>query len=397
MNKQISFGRMYEGLAGVSLIFYIGVAPLYKYGEYVYGFPRVNVTLVMSTFLVMLMFLGGAASACSKKMLLSGCLTLAAAFLVLWVSILQVVQVPFLISEVDAHSVLTYLSRTLVTSVVLFLVGMHLEGIAKNWKGPILIFWACAVAIYSYGTYQSSGFYIYLDGEQIYLMLSDAFLLLAFLTIYCVRSNYLKVVVFVISVVILLTLLSRSALLLFVLSVFSYVFVRKPLSALACLFASGGLVALGWMQLVAFFGERNRFVRFFVSGEDSSFSSRMELTRLGFEDLQNNWLLGRYMYDVVRYDITGAYAHNYMSFWTAYGVGPSFLFVVIGVVFIVNALMVKNKSSYYGLIIMLLVANILAILISKSYLYPYIWLAVGAAAVYFDSTRQMVLDKGSAI
>src|SRR5690606_2801525 len=251
MNKQISFGRMYEGLAGVSLIFYIGVAPLYKYGEYVYGFPRVNVTLVMSTFLVMLMFLGGAASACSIKMLLSGCLTLAAAFLVLWVSILQVVQVPFLISEVDAHSVLTYLSRTLVTSVVLFLVGMHLEGIAKNWKGPILIFWACAVAIYSYGTYQSSGFYIYLDGEQIYLMLSDAFLLLAFLTIYCVRSNYLKVVVFVISVVILLPLLSRSALLLFVLSVFSYVFVRKPLSALACLFASGGLVALGWMQLVA--------------------------------------------------------------------------------------------------------------------------------------------------
>lgn len=43
---RVSCNNILINIATLAIVFYFALMPLYKYGEYVYGLPRVNATLV---------------------------------------------------------------------------------------------------------------------------------------------------------------------------------------------------------------------------------------------------------------------------------------------------------------------------------------------------------------
>lgn len=388
MFSSYSLGRLYIWLLGWSFVLHVGIAPLYKYGEYVYGLPRVNVTFLFVAALAMLVFFGLSRFLLSGNKFGMGVWALSSSVLVLWVLVLQIIQVPFLSGEVDTHSLLTYLSRTFISTALLFMAGCSISMVFEKNKTVIKTMWLISVCVYVYGIYRSSGFYIYLDGEQIYLMLSDAFVVVSIFAVFSFRSYLLKLVCFLITLVILFALLSRSAVLVFVLSFVCYILIFSPVKALTVSALSFFLILFSWDYILEGLGESHRFVRFFVSGEDSSFSARSQLFDAGKDHLKENWLLGQYMYDVVNYGGTGQYAHNYMSFWTAYGLGPVLMLVSLVIMMLYFMYVNKVKTELYGVVFVVFIANVISILVSKSYLYPYFWFAFGSVACYLDARRR---------
>src|SRR5699024_8945611 len=75
--------------------------------------------------------------------------------------------------------------------------------------------------------------------------------------------------------------------------------------------------------LIDYLGSDHRMVRLFMMETDSSLNERSLLMLNELHNLKYNWLFGKYMYDVIASGAPGYYAHNYVSFLSAYGLGPS--------------------------------------------------------------------------
>ncbi|WP_146612970.1 O-antigen ligase family protein [Halomonas sp. SL1] len=385
MDNKAGMSSAYVTISALFLFFYLVAAPVFKYGEYVFALPRVNVTVVSLLFLILLAVFG--ALVISKKCFRTSApiTVLFSSCLVIWVVLAQIVQIPMLSGQVGTHELLTYPARTLIATMAMFLSAISLPGIMKRFGAWFLFGWIVSVVLYFYGASMSKGYFVYLDGEKIYLMLSDAFAALSIIVLAVLKRDLLKVGVFLISSLVLFFLVSRSALLLFVVSCMVYVLWIRPAVGIAILGFLGMVFGVLWDSIVALLGESHRMIRFFTTGEDSSFSTRAELFEIGFQHLKDNWLLGQYMYDVVSFDTSGKYAHNFMSFWTAYGVGPFILFCLVVFGFCMQIALNRKHARHIECFTILVIFNVAAVIVSKSYLYVYIWLAIGAGVGYLCS------------
>jgi len=84
----------------------------------------------------------------------------------------------------------------------------------------------------------------------------------------------------------------------------------------------------------------------------------------------------------------GAYAHNWLSFLVAYGWFPSFCFCVLTVGGFRKALRLEAGNPGRPGCFESPDLWTLAILLSRSYLWPYIWLALASAAALESPSRR---------
>lgn len=139
----------------------------------------------------------------------------------------------------------------------------------------------------------------------------------------------------------------------------------------------------------------NRMARAIIAKEeDDSYQSRQIQLEEGLSDIREFWLTGRFLREYERTGSPGEYIHNILSYWVSYGILPFLLIIILCII-----AMYKNflkfmrlpRDKLTGFVFCCSTFIISAAFTSRSYGYPYIWLAIAMSVrVNFD----MVKNKG---
>ncbi|WP_412027930.1 hypothetical protein [Deinococcus yunweiensis] len=107
--------------------------------------------------------------------------------------------------------------------------------------------------------------------------------------------------------------------------------------------------------------------------EDSSYLARQELQQQAEADVARYWVAGRYGAEVIEHG-PGQYAHNWLSYLVSFGIVP---FVVSILLMLAGAWRAWRTGDAGALALIL--AGIGSIVLSRAYIWPYIWFAVSLA------------------
>ena len=142
----------------------------------------------------------------------------------------------------------------------------------------------------------------------------------------------------------------------------------------------------------------NRMFRFFISGQDSSLTTRESILQDGFKELsyQFNWIIGDFLGDYDKNnDSLGGYIHNYLSFLRQFGVIPFFIFSLL-LLFLYAKLslnyLLNRKNKILEFLFVYTTIFFLQIIVARSFTSAYIWISLTAIPLYFYSSKYVKDD-----
>lgn len=225
-----------------------------------------------------------------------------------------------------------------------------------------------------YGTwelYQQEG------APLVYLAMSDAFAVIGLL-VYVYSAGFYKSLYFVISLLGIYFTYSRSSLYFFIISIFIFeIFLKRNIYFL--FISALGAVTLFVVALLNGAADSRFLVLLTDPWSDPSFVGRLEFFKEGIEDISNHFLFGNYGYEVLRDGDTGGYIHNFLSYWAAYGV--LYFLVLSAILFFVCLYIIRNLSffrfnSFYHFPVLIFIYSFVSGMVSKAYVWPFLWFAV---------------------
>ncbi len=389
MFKTVNLKKMIEKLALLLLVLWIFVRPIEKYYENVYHSLRINFTILALFFLFVLLGILLLKIVKNKRINLNK-ENIFALFLILLVVSIQLVSLPILLNYMNMITVLKYFSMTFIGYLSFYFMGRNLVYISQKRK--ILYFsWILSTLVYFNAFLISDNFFIYLDGAQIYLMLADAYAILSIFVMVLVEKKYIKYVTFIITSFILFTLVSRTSFFLFIfVSIIYFSFLNWKLSLVLFSLLFMGIIT-NFDYIVNDLGKKNRMIRLFTTGEDSSLNHRYEIKLDNRKHITIERIaLGEYMSDVIDFGHSGHYIHSYESFLYSFGILPFvWLYGILGFIFfkLVANIKLFLQDSILQLIGILGLFLTIEIMFSRAYVTPYIWIIIGALPVLIQKVK----------
>jgi len=122
-----------------------------------------------------------------------------------------------------------------------------------------------------------------------------------------------------------------------------------------------------------------RMFRVFNPEKDTSWEARKEIFEVEIEELKKHWFTGNFLGELRSGH--GRYIHNWLSFWSAYGVIPFCVFVYITSFLFIKTYLLwkKNKSnSLLTFIFAYSMYTIICIIVARSYTFNEIWFSLAA-------------------
>jgi hypothetical protein len=223
-----------------------------------------------------------------------------------------------------------------------------------------------------------------------YLYISDSSALLLLFIISRAKNIYSKLLITVFGSFILVLCLSRASLICFVAASIITVTIHclKGLRAgIKKIVRIGALLILLISLSIKYvpllldqteyldMGIGKRFNLYALTDKDGSYLLRKELLDKGLLELKETWLFGRYMSEVVE-ERPGTYIHNWLSFLSAFGIGPFLLsvFLIVSASYrIARQFLKDSKSPINELLFIWSIYIIMIIVFARSYDYYYIW------------------------
>lgn len=318
--------------------------------------------------------------------------------LLVWISTLQALWYSVISTQVNPEDVLSTLALTLVVPWVLWLGGESLAILftQKERVSWVLVPYLFLAGLLVYG--MMIGFRMYgfvmlalqrsTSGEfyNYYIPLGDSLAMTGLLLMNGIKANrfYKRLGIYIFSMILLLFSFSRTSFLLFAVIGFVSLWIgsnkKQRRQFLLALLGTGGIILIMLLAgisidifenyLVGGYYLLGRVMDVFF-GTDPSAQRRVELLKIGVESLRHHWLLGHFMGEAIEVG-KGAYIHNWLSFWAAYGIGPFLLSL-----WCLLALLIKTWKRRSLLAFSLMAFTVLAILVARSYTWPYVWFAIG--------------------
>lgn len=323
--------------------------------------------------------------------------------LILWVSILHFVWFFPISSSGGTQIFFETAAQTLVFSVLMWMVGesvalkIEKQGI-ETLHSILLIAYFVLAIIVVYGVYVGMTRYglvvLYYHNYETdyffnYLRLGDFLAIVSLLLMGSMKKPYKRFLCYLISSLLLFLCYSRTSFYLFLGCGAIYLWVGFNVKGKIMLAAS--LIILMLFAMVLFptinasaFNNLSALLQrmtILISAptEDESLQGRSVLLEQGWRALEENWLFGSYLNEWWQNKVTGGYVHNWLSFWISYGIGPFLFFLVFdGWVTFKSYLVYQTKKEFLPFII-LLFCNA-AIVFSRSYIWAFIWFALGMSA-----------------
>ncbi len=392
---KISFQATQQLIKFFSLVMILIISffrPVLKYFEYVHGGIRVNISAVLLIFLSVSICIAIIYLIYKNKVKINDRIIFVLLIL-LFINILQAIQLPFLFKDYDTNSIIKTLPDAIIHPWVFLLIGFYIQKIIANnrYDKLIKILWGIYSLIIFFYSITNSSFAILTKGAQIYLMLADSYALLSFLLI--VKLDRRRIIYIIISAVLLFTLLSRTSFFLFLFSFIIFYLIYYPKQTIFVLTIS--VIAIGIFIVTLNYTvsdrklQEHRMLRLLTKNEDHSRLKRVELLNEGIESIKENVLFGDFMGDIKEKNRTGNYIHNILSYWRQYGI---FVFLGIIVLTLLNYFTIsrlflnkRKRTRYVGFLFLYSTFFIAEIIIARSYLCAYIWLIFSAVPVYLLS------------
>lgn len=396
-------GRSYaENLSGMSLGVYWGLVAMSYF--WAAGFVSSVPLSLVHLFLLCLSLAAVFVDALSADGIVLGMDELAGWSLILWMAILHALWYPAIRDSGGADAFRKMAAMTLLRPLLMWSVGTNLRScferdstlqrlkiivsvdfillgsavILGNWLG--LVQYGHLLFSFSPGT----------DGSLFnYLELADALALCSLLLMGChARKPVAQTAVFMVSTVLLIFAYSRTSLFLFILCSGVYILSHAGRSA-------GARVTLTLFLVTALFASilaakslagpsalpvvERMFALLVRPAGDPSLQSRALMSRQGLSSVAKHAILGRYMDEWWMASIVGGYAHNWLSFLISYGIGPFALFGWLAARRCHHEIRAISDGGN-PLFLVLLVFGLSAVAVSRSYVWEYIWFAVGVSA-----------------
>ncbi|MGB9614847.1 MAG: hypothetical protein ACPL3B_05065 [Fervidobacterium sp.] len=321
--------------------------------------------------------------------------------LILWIAVLHFIWFPIISAQVGVTEFLKNSVGTLLLTLLMLLIGFEfgrnycklITNVRYN-KITLLvtIFFVCVIFLGVFLGEKNQGIFVLYfknyqsDFEYNYQSIGDSFAILSLFALLQINNLYLETFVYVTSLIALFFSFSRTSFLLYtffggIFLVFDYKKsskgLKKIFGRLTFLMLVASLVVLlvilsknnsGQIQLVF-----RRMLLSFTS--PSAWQARVEIFQKNLRVLADSWIFGEYMAEYIEFG-PGGYVHNWLSFLVAYGIGPFFVFLVLTLMMLKKSLdiFVLYKQSFP---LILFGFCLSAIIISRSYLWPYIWLSLG--------------------
>ncbi len=337
--------------------------------------------------------------------------------LLIWVSILQFVWLPALQVQVSTEDLLATVALTFVGAWVVWLGAEALAYLVEKQRSRLsqcallAAYLSLSLAILHgvFKGYRLYGILIFAFHDPVsrnvynYLALADALSVVSLLLLGIPSGRTLRrsFFLYVITLFLLLFAYSRA-------SFFGFAFAGIVLLSLRYWPQHKqkfllGLLAAGTAALIAFISwpilhqmegswiEKGRLILERIStpfaGSDQSLQGRLELLGQTLHLLNQHWLLGHFMKEVVETG-RGTYAHNWLSFWLAYGIGPFVLSLWLLLSLTARSWYQQRRNHVALLAFCLLAFVFLEILFARSYIWPYFWLGLGFAATVFSNKNR---------
>ncbi len=367
-----------EILAVIFLLVNIVIQPAGKYGEYVLGTPRINIT-ILNVFLLTLClgyYLFNLKEIYHQK--------ISPAFLLLLYLIsIQIVSYPEAIGYGN-EGLLPYIktvAKSIVAYSLWYIAGRNLHSVLKfEWLPRVLLISWIFISVFTINNALSNirNFSLIIDGHLIYLMLADTYAILALFVIHQHKNVFFKNVIYVVSIIVLVALLSRTSLYVFAFTYCLYLYRSHKFQFVIMVSMAVYLLVMFTDDLVG-----DRMFKILVGGKDKSAQMRRGFLREGFDQIQSNWFLGKFMGDVDIYEgRTGRYIHNILSIWRQFGIVAFGIFIVMSVRAYVKFFFgwLNNKLNDNGILLFYFATYTLAeLVVARTFTSAYIWLFIAAS------------------
>jgi len=407
--------RLYLMWATGLLVFYL-VSPTISYLIFWGVLPKFRIVLVLGIPLVtalsfrFLLLTTGQLPFRNRQLALSY-------LLALWISMLQCLWFPTISAQTSLEDFLATIAFTFVGAWVMllggealaYLVATQLSGL--GWTALIVTYLSLAFTILNGVArgFKLYGMFLFAFQDPVsrevynYLALADSLAIAGLLLLGKPgwRAPYQGFIFYIVTLFLLFFAYSRASLFFFlfvgfILLVLKFWSRRKQqlLLALFCAGIASLTVFLAQPNLARIGGslvERGHLVLERMSapfiGSDLSLQIRLELFRQGLRSLGQHWLLGYFMNEVVEAG-RGAYMHNWLSFWLAYGIGPFLLSIWLMFSLMARSWHQRKKNHLALLAFCLLTFTLLVIVFARSYIWPYFWLGLGFTATVLHGNRE---------
>lgn len=359
------------------------LAPIYKYYE-LEGLPNINISalrfviFILSYFIFLLNI---------KKIIEPNFITYVISFLFfhLLISVIFLVNYQY-ITYYAANANIFFLERidaVVVNYFMFFLLGTFyviLRQINNSFlRRVVYIYWFSFVLFTIFNLRNLSSAYgaNLLDSSEIsYIFFADRIAILSILLFHIERKNKRKVLIFCVSVILLFLYPSRTSFYIFLISiVFPFIVLSNPKKI--------GLIILGAILvfiLANYFQDsielRNSRIFSISLENNTSLESREAIFNNNKNIIMENLVIGDFMSDVRIARTGGHQIHNYLSLLQDFGlvIFIPFLFYVFKSIYacykIINQ---KNLESQDLAMVSLLVFSLIISILSRSHLYPYIF------------------------
>jgi hypothetical protein len=379
----VNHKKLNEWFAFLFVFTYLIFQPFVKYNENVYGGFRFNITLI--NVLILLLIIAN-----SLFLIRSFSYRRIPLVVIIFIQIILIQLFSYYwIRDYSFHSTLIYvktLSKSLIASSLWLIAGAYLYDIINgaNYRRVLRVAWTLLTFFFIYNSVLNAlRFSIDLGDNLIYLMLADNYAILGIFAVHATRSKVMRHFVFILSIVTLFALLSRTSLYFFVAIYIMYLY-RENKKLLLTMLTLSFILALNASSDV----KEGRMLKMVFGGPDKSASMRYGMLIDGLNSIKENWFTGQFMGDINEYAGTeGYYIHNYLAIWRQYGLIP---FVVIILTIIVNQFKLgtdwlKNAPLkeaemllfYFSMFV------IFEIVFARTFDHPYIWMSFVPAMQYF--------------
>ena len=391
----------------VSIILFVN--PLFKYFENVFGFVRINisalsfVTIAITLFLYFLIFSVRknrfiTAFRFKKPLFIFYGLIV---FLLIYVTCVSLINIPLKIDYVGAKNYLLRFSDSILKYWAFAMSGLVVIDLLINkMKAKIIQFyWFVLTITYLYFTLTNNlGFSITLDGNAVYILLADAYMMLSVIVLTFQKNVFRKTLILLVAFLVMFALNSRAALFLFIL-VYALIYSLNHRKVLFLFLAFMTFIFM-YFNVYDLIMENasNRMFRFFITGQDSSLTTRGSIFQDGFKELsyQFNWIIGDFLGDYDKNnDSLGGYIHNYLSFLRQFGIIPFFIFSLL-LLFLYAKLslnyLLNRKNKILEFLFVYTTIFFLQIIVARSFTSAYIWISLTAIPLYFYSSKYVKDD-----
>lgn len=289
--------------------------------------------------------------------------------------------------DIEGNSLRAFNFTVLETWLYFLTLGTLLPSLLRARRLLIALWVAMAVVALGHFDFLSLTLDVSLlepERAGIYLAYGDAFAVMTCLVLAVMRRPLSQFVIAILGLIVAFTLYSRTSFFVLAATLWLNAFWRHP----KLVAVSMVLIALPLATLLLGGGsagalsEHRMFA--FLHGNDGSVLERLTQFSMGMQGIRENWFFGDYGGQVASLGFIGAYMHNLLSYWRQFGLVFFLLWcglaVALGRSWFWKAGCIDAQREERA-IALLTPLTIIAVLVSRSYVFEYVWLTFGSWVV----------------